>query len=371
MSQPLETAVGELLDWGLVDPGAVVDGDLRVTSVARRNLSLRVERRHGPSYLVKRPDPVSNTSGETLERERRFYASCAADPAARPIRELLPARGPEVPDPTALVLELVDGAASLWQLTRARQPPVPRPVFAALGAAVGRLHETFAARDRAGDELLASLEEGPPEVLRIHRPVPWTLRKATGARLELLRLIQQQADLVRGLEAAQEAWRDATLVHGDLRFDNVLVRLPAAGDGPELRLVDWEFVRWGDPAWDLAALLRECLLLWLRSMSMRPDLDPAERAATATVPLAQVRRAARAVWHGYGGAVSGELAAARGRSLRLLGASLLQPAWEHTESGQRLSSFGVQLLQLSANLLGGPGEAASGLLDLPLGPAGS
>src|SRR5262245_15910474 len=68
----LNGVTGFLLERGLIEPGAVVDGDLTVTSVPRRNRNFLVRSAGGSGYLIKQPgDPVAG-GAETVRREAEF-----------------------------------------------------------------------------------------------------------------------------------------------------------------------------------------------------------------------------------------------------------------------------------------------------------
>ena len=70
-------------------------------------------------------------------------------------------------------------------------------------------------------------------------------------------------------------WRDETLIHGDIKSDNILVGPPRdrhEAQEDTVWFVDWEFVQIGDPAWDLASALHDFMIFWTSSMPLEPDL---------------------------------------------------------------------------------------------------
>ena len=85
----VDDAAPFLLDRGLVDVGAILDGDLAIASVARRNRNLRVDCRGG-GYLLKQPGDPTEGGHATLRAEAAFYAHCHSTPAAGPMLEVLP-----------------------------------------------------------------------------------------------------------------------------------------------------------------------------------------------------------------------------------------------------------------------------------------
>lgn len=86
---------------------------------------------------------------------------------------------------------------------------------------------------------------------------------ATGFMPELLRWVADRLDLPVSRAAvddftarAAESLRDAPvrLIHNDALPQNFLVARDAAGEWRCTAVLDWEFARAGDPAWDLATL---------------------------------------------------------------------------------------------------------------------
>ena len=49
------------------------------------------------------------------------------------------------------------------------------------------------------------------------------------------------------------------MIHNDIKSDNVLIRAGRGRGRVEARIVDWELVQLGDPAWDLAGACRDML----------------------------------------------------------------------------------------------------------------
>jgi hypothetical protein len=136
-------------------------------------------------------------------------------------------------------------------------------------------------------------------------------------------------------------------------------------------LVDWETAGLGLRCWDTGTVISEFLAEWLISAPVSKNIEPEEFTASARFPLEHARDSIRAFWNSYkscllrDGSDSRELLA---DTLRLAGIRLVQTAFERLQNAQRLSSEGVFLLQLAANLATVPFEIAAsfaGLTDEP------
>jgi hypothetical protein len=113
----VDTIVPYLIEWNLVSVGAIVEGDLEVIDAGRRNQSLKVVRRHGPSYLIKQPGEGEPRTGVTLRNEAWFYTQCQNAPYAADMRGLLPAMQDWDENRGVLILELID-RRPLWAAQR-------------------------------------------------------------------------------------------------------------------------------------------------------------------------------------------------------------------------------------------------------------
>jgi aminoglycoside phosphotransferase (APT) family kinase protein len=141
------------------------------------------------------------------------------------------------------------------------------PVRTRRGTIVGMLQSYVAGRSLAGGELVAQLADAAAQVHRLPLDRFRHLRDLTDRRRWVGRLVQALPDGALGqFPEAGEArrrileWtaRPATascVVHGDLRPGNVL-RVKSRSRPSRLAIVDWELARIGEPAIDLAAILR-------------------------------------------------------------------------------------------------------------------
>ena len=198
-----------------------------------------------------------------------------------------------------------------------------------------------------------------------HTVAPAMLADLSPAGLRVYRIIQEHSDLLDSMIRLGRQWRAETLIHGDLKFDNVLVVPDApdsARDGCTTRLVDWEFVQIGDPAWDLASVLHDFLLLWTSSMPLQPDLSVEQMIDQARRPLEFLRPAIRAFWEGYlltAGLHHDEADSLLLSAVTFSAVRLVLAAHELSYELDELPVQVVLLVQLAANLLADPESACT------------
>lgn len=356
----LDDALAYLLARGLVTPETVLEGELLIASAARRNRNLRVSRKDGAGFLIKQPDDPAHGAAYTLRCEAAFYSFCAAEPAAAELTALLPRLVYFDPDRALVALELYEEAETLWRYYAKFEPAAfPASAAAALGRALGTLHRVLRVPGAGSDERLSWLRPDVPWVMQVHQPGPELLSALSPANYQTLQILQTQEQLSQRLDALKSLWRVECVVHGDIKSDNVLVTPAPAGADPkavEVRLVDWETVQAGDPAWDVAGALQDFILFWVSSMAQGP-YPPEQLAATARCPLIILQSAVRSLWRGYrtaAGLAPAEADALVRRAVRYSAARLIQTAYEMASSAPALPATSVLLLQISAHLLADP-----------------
>jgi hypothetical protein len=337
-----------LLRRGLLEPETIVGGELVVREVSSRNRNFAVEATAGPSYLLKQGRSAEGAA--TVAREATVYEELVG--RGGELRSHLPGFVDYDREERVLVLELLRGAEDL-RARHHRLKAFPVVLGEALGGALGLLHR----------ETRATYPEAPPPwVLSLHRPDTSVFRDISAANVELIKIVQNAEGLGGGLDELRDGWRVETLIHQDVKWDNCLID----GDGT-LRLIDWELAVAGDPGWDLGSALGQYLGFWLFSIPVTGSEPPVRFPALARYPLDAMKDALRACCERYAqtSGAGSELAGEElQRAVAYAGARLIQSAFEVSQFDQRLGSAAVLHLQLGANLIQRPGEAADRLLGL-------
>jgi len=317
-----------LVEKRFAEVADVVSGRFTVHNKSRRNLNLGVVA-GDRQYLVKQVRKWDADGRASLEREAGVYWQARTNPALAPMAALAPECHAWDPLNSILILEYLPAHLEIYDLADRFDPAL---AFLA-GEAMGCFHRTMR------DEIHRSLFPSEiPWQLSMHETNPEDLEEQSAGRRELVGAIRKYAEFATALDALRSEWRASTVIQGDWKIDNCLV--PETRD--RLRLVDWEFVGWGDPVWDLATLLQSYWNFWV----VRPDQHRIE----------EIRPALRAVMNGYADREITE------RAIRFSGARMLQTAFEHLDKAESLTAEAVRLMQASLNILTRPGWAAEQLL---------
>jgi aminoglycoside phosphotransferase len=224
----------------------------------------------------------------------------------------------------------------------------------ALGSALTVLHEEGRA---AWDEWPGRARSGP---VGVHRPTPADMHGLSAAAMDALALLQRSASLCAHLDRLCVPPRPETLVHGDVRLENVI-----AGEGSGLRLIDWECAGVGEALWDVALFIASCLGAWLSSTPQIPGVSPDRLVDESSLPLAAIRPGLRAFWLAYVQHASLDTDSALHRCVALAAVRLVQLGVEAALDAEDLRAVPVLHFQLAHNMLERPDEAAVELLGVP------
>jgi hypothetical protein len=208
----------------------------------------------------------------------------------------------------------------------------------------------------------------PTWMLHVHRPDLDMLRTLSASSVELIRTVQRSDELCTGLDELLASSRNDSIVHGDVRWDNCLALYGRTSKRrTRLVLIDWEMSGIGDPGVDIGAFFGEYLRVWLRSIPIVDPQQPGRLLEQAGRPLRGMRPALRSFWDAYTrhrGAPPDELSRTLRRATRFAAAHLVEAALEEAQTVAVLRGSTLNTLQLSANILRRPDEAATHLLGL-------
>ena len=300
MSHAKIHVIYELVRRGLIDKTELVDGGVTVVDSTSRHRNSQVIRKTGGGYFVKEAIPTQAMSVQTLMREASTYAIVQhGDGPLASLAAIMPRFHVWDPQQRLLILELLPSAETLG--AQIRRTNTFSPDFAAdFGRALASYHG-----HAAGSLTSSALGHLFP------RSVPWALTVPqqgtdaspglSGANTQMFSIIRRYPNFPARLDALQKTWRRDTLIHGDLKFENLML---SYADGPEspagIRVVDWEVADVGDPRWDVGSMLQSWLTYWIFSMPSDGSVtDPEQLAARAQYPSEAMRPAIHAFWRAY------------------------------------------------------------------------
>jgi len=351
-----------LLDRRILDPAVVTGGTLQVIERSRRNRNYLVRRPPLPGLFVKQVQQWVPQAAASLQREASCYWAIASQPAGEPLRGLVPQFEGHDPARQLLITRLIEDSENLGdQLRRTFHYPVGTAKL--LGRLLGTCHRHLLPALQAAGQAAAFPGE-VPWILQLPQQAAQGLSSMSAGNAELVRLLGQYPDFQTRLQQLAGGWRRDTMIHGDLKWDNLLV---GQADHQVLRLVDWELADSGDPCWDVGAVLQGFLASWLASMPDTANGGAEYLMASARHPLDAMLPAVRAFWaayrdhapdHGLDGA------ALLARSVACAGARMIQTAYEYLQYSGQISTHALRLLQLSLNVLTRPADAQRDLLGL-------
>jgi tRNA A-37 threonylcarbamoyl transferase component Bud32 len=350
-----------LLERGLLDYRAVVDGDVMVVEGARRHHNYSVIRRNGPGLFVKQMQPDQAFSAQTLQKEAACYALMESDPALAPIAAIMPRFRAYDPDRHLLVMELIGDGENLTEVHR-RENKFPVDVARRVGIMLAGYHDVSAREllPRANAMLFPGQ---PPWILSFHLMPRGSVQNLSAANGQFMDILQRYPDFGQSLDRIRANWRRDVLIHGDMKFDNLVVH---NGEGT-MHVVDWELADVGDSAWDVASILQAYLTWWIGTIN--PAEQDKERDA-AMYPLESIQPAIRAFWDAYAGArrLSGRAADEElVRAVSYAGARMLQTVYESMAWAQALTPNAIWQVQACVNILKEPRAATADLMAIPAG----
>jgi len=210
-------------------------------------------------------------------------------------------------------------------------------------------------------EALGLFDRQVPWILSIHQTHPQYLHQMSQGNVQLLQILQQYPQLTSALDALRRSWAPRMLVHGDVKWEN-LILCRASEEAPvELRMIDWEMADLGDDCWDVGAVFQAYWTFWIFMLPLGQGVTLGQAAAQSPYRMEDLQAAVTVFWASY--------ARARGftgrterrmleRSMSCAAARMVQTAYEAIQQSRQMTPQGLMQLQMSMNVLSDPAAAA-------------
>jgi thiamine kinase-like enzyme len=344
---------------------SIINSDLTITDVSRRHRNLKVINKKGQCYLLKQgvgPEGVA-----AIAHEAKVYELLTSDHQNNKFADFLPRYYGYDAEQHILVLEFLND----WQDLREYYTSNGRfslSVAAEMGKALSTLHRITTVESNFGHRF-GKFTDTKPWITFLYRPDARIFRDVSGASVQLIKIIQKFGEFGELIDDLRQEWRNQTLVHFDIKWDNCLVS--SSGNvlrKKRIKLVDWELAGVGDPCWDLGSVFNDYLSFWLFSIPITGETPPEKFHELARYPLYRMKPAIHSFWQSYMESMQLDRISVHNwllRSVKYAALRLIQSAFEQTQISAQLTGSAVCILQLSMNILCRPSEAASRLLGIP------
>lgn len=353
-----------LAQTNLLDPRAVVENDLVLAEFKRRNLCYGLISADSQSYLIKQGIGKDGKAGVMREAHMYSLLSRVRTSTRRSMLPHIPAFIRSDAELGLLVLEYLTDARTLLE-TYDERARFPCSHAAKVAVAIGTLHQLSITSAE-----IESLTLMPPPALELHQPDLDALCSMSGANRQFISLLQSVPELCLWLDNLRASWRPISLINADLKWANILLhRQHARRRRSTLKIIDWEFARIGDPAWDVGSTFHDYLYCWLLSAPVTDNASPQRLVQEASIQLKQIQPALRAFWDSYKHTMqmeAGEEVEFLEYAVRYAAVRLLQSVFEHNQNVSVMLGNTSYFVQLALNLLKNPLQAALRLLGIPL-----
>lgn len=349
-----------LAERGLLQFESVVNGDFMVRDQTSRNRNLKVIRKNSPGFFIKQIGQRTPEYMQSMEREAACYRLAKQHPGFRALHSLLPEFHYFDSANYILVLELLSDGESLWSYHQ-RMGKFPLEMGKLQGEKLGLYHSGIKPNGNTGE--LKAFPHQIPWILSVHETHPTYQGHLGGGNSQLIDILLQYPEFPSALAAIKAEWKYSALIHGDIKWENMMVCHNGNGASPELKIIDWEIADIGDECWDVGGVLQAYLSFWIFSLPLTEATGP----ATAPFDTEGIKPAMAAFWLSYAAARNLHSNISRQMLVRCMtcaAARIIQTAYESSLMAPQLSKHALYKLQMSMNILRDPSGAVRDLMGL-------
>lgn len=354
-----------LLSRGTITVDDIVNDAFMAMEAGRRNINFKVYRGDKPGLFIKQARVNHPETTGSIYREAAVYELGRSSAAFAPLREVAPTLVDYDPQRHTVTIELMPRAENLNE-HHLRIGGFPERVGRLQGRALGAYH-------RGGAQMLAD----PADVAAFPRTPPWIFSMArnaetimpsmSGASQQLVGVLRQTPALAGGLDVLSALWSPRGLVHGDIKWDNIVL-VDQADEDSALCVIDWELADVGDTAWDVGCALAAYVQYWLFTVPADPSQpDPAILIPHAPRPIEAIRPALRAFWEEYrraAGLTPAEATQELFRAVLYSAGRLVLTTFELLPAAPHLTPTTALFLRLAAAIFSDPQRALAEIYGL-------
>jgi Ser/Thr protein kinase RdoA (MazF antagonist) len=342
-----------LVNRGSLRAADLLDQQVTIAEAGRRNRNFHVQCSRTPGLFVKQVKAMHAELQSTVWREALTLRLSRENAAFAAVA----AHAPRLVDYDerrhTLTTELIPHGENLNDFHR-RAGMYPVDVAERTGAALASLHA--AGSRMLADPAAAAFPRALPWVFSILANIDTTIGAAPDGIKAFVRELERTPEIALALADLAFTWRPTVMMHGDVKWDNVIALggdAAPGGDGVrDVRLVDWELCDAGEPLWDIAGALTAYLGFWLFTVPGDPSQpEPAVMLAHAPQPVESLHPAVRALWQTYcrdaAMPADGDSGATFLRLMRMVGVRFVQLGFELHAESPVLTQPGVFIARLA------------------------
>lgn len=269
---------------------------VQITAKEYKNFNLLVSFGADQHFLIKQErHDTEGKSRKQLRHEWQISEFWKTFPELHPILSLIPEIVYFDPDCSIVVLKYFADYCDLDQFYSDLDDRIfPVAIAASLGKTLATIHQSTFESQTYQDFLSESIAKprSPRFLQGLERVGPGVFSRIPTDGLDFWRLYQRYDSLHQAMVEVCQTFEPCCLTHNDVRPWNILLNLDweKLANGSEaptslVRLIDWEFCGWGDPACDLGMTIASYLQIWLRSLTISNAIAVETALRLAATPL--------------------------------------------------------------------------------------
>ena len=185
-----------------------------------------------------------------------------------------------------MITEFVQGLSWNQYTTRELNMKLEKEIIASLGKTIATFHRAYENASITNKKLQFLPRVFAFESLLVH-PGPEVFINLSQANLKLLKIIQKDPKIYDILEELFADWTPKTLIHGDIKFDNIIITKEK--NTRRNIITDWELANIGDPAWDVGSIFQEFIRFWLYALPITGTEEAQELLNMSTESFQNMR----------------------------------------------------------------------------------